>query len=158
MAAKKTESIKLPGTTPAPAFTKQVEAVEEITEPAELGTAIDLVRSVQQLRIAAEKMTERLKKKQTALEEHILGLLASQKADSASGRLATVSRSPKAIAEDIDWDTFFEFIAKKKRFDLIQRRLAIGAARDMWEEGVAIPGVKRGSKMELSIHAKGAGR
>jgi hypothetical protein len=152
---KVTEKKKLPSTAPAKAFTAQVAAVVELEFPKELGEAADLTRTIQQLRLNAEREIDALKKKETALHEHVLGQLAAAKLDKASGKLATVSAIAEAIGTVEDWDALFAYIAKTKTWELIQKRLGLGAARERWEAGEKIPGVRRDTRLRLSITARG---
>ena len=59
--------------------------------------------------------------------------------------------SNRQIAELYDADELFAYVKKTNSFDLLHRRVSMEAARERWNQGVTIPGVRPGTVPTLSV-------
>lgn len=110
--------------------------------PKHIGQCADQLYDLRAKRLKAEKEVEAMKALETALREHIIKELPKSKASGVAGKHARVKIEIKEVPQPKDWNKLYKFIAKKKRFDLLQRRLANKAVMDMFEEGSPVPGVE----------------
>lgn len=124
----------------------------EFKKPKTLGEAADLLYKTKGLRLAAQKVVEELAEKETALKEHIIAELPKSKASGVAGRLARVTVSNKEVQQVEDWDAFYKYVKKHDAFELMQRRLAVGAVEERIANGEKLPGVKAFNVPQVSIN------
>ncbi len=119
--------------------------------PKTIGGTADRLFRLRTKRLAAEKKINAMKAEESELKGHAVQLLQANRLDAGRGKLATVTRNTKAIPTVEDWDELYAFIKKEDAFELLQRRPALGAFRERWDNEETVPGVKRDSIIELSL-------
>lgn len=62
-------------------------------------------------------------------------------ATSVGGKLVVVSIDEEDVPTVTDWPKLYAHIKKTGAWELLQRRVAVPAVRERWEEDKAIPGV-----------------
>lgn len=121
--------------------------------PTTMGGCADEYRFVRDVRLAMAKDVLRVQEREQELFEHMVQGLS--KGDSgAAGKVYRVQRRPDAECIEPkaeDWTATFAFIQKTGRFDLLQKRLAETAVKDMWTAGEAVPGVSKIIVPKLSV-------
>ena len=90
--------------------------------PKALGACADLVYSLRQERLAAQKVVDALEEKEKALREHIINTLPKSEATGAAGKLARVTVMTKDVPQVKDWEKFYAYVKKNNAWDLMQRR------------------------------------
>lgn len=120
--------------------------------PKSLGEAADLLYDLQQKRLEKSREVKELEERETALEDHILNnMLPASKLGGAKGKFGQVSIKEQVYAEVEDWDKFYSYIAKKKSWELLQKRPGITSLREIWDSGKSVPGVLRKTKDKLHV-------
>lgn len=119
--------------------------------PTTLGATIDLLWSLREERNAAEVVVNEIKKKEAAVEAHLMNNFDKSGLDGAKGKygLATLKRS--TVADVTDWPAFYVYIQKNKAWDLLQKRPAITAIRERWDAKKVIPGIQPKEIITLSL-------
>jgi hypothetical protein len=102
-------------------------------------------------RRAMEAKLEPLKERRNALEEKLLAAMLADGQEALSTKLATIAIRRNTFAELFDDREFFEFVGKNKAWDLVRKQPVVSACRERWDDNVTIPGVRPGTKTELSI-------
>lgn len=120
--------------------------------PKALGACADLVYSLRQERLAAQKVVDALEEKEKALREHIINTLPKSEATGAAGKLARVTVVTKDVPQVKDWEKFYAYVKRHNAWDLMQRRLATAAVTERWEAGKEVPGVEAFQAVTLSIN------
>ena len=110
--------------------------------PKTLGACADALYTLRKERLALEDQAEKIKQKESAIKEYFIKQVPKSKADGIIGKLATAKLNPTMVAQVEDWDKLHAYIVKKKAWELLQRRVSDSAARERWEAGESIPGVK----------------
>jgi hypothetical protein len=105
----------------------------------------------QKQRRAMEAKLEPLKQLRDGLEDALLLRLLAAEQESVSTKTATISIRRNTFAELFDDQSFFEFVGKNKAWDLVRKQPVVSACRERWDDDVVIPGVRPGTKTELSI-------
>ena len=124
--------------------------------PKTLGGQIDFLYKLREKRLAIEREANSLKANEKVLHSTILLLLREQRAEKASGKLGTVTRSVKTIGKVTDWDAFYTYISKNKAFELLQRRVNHTSFNDRYDAGERVAGVEPETVVDLSLHKAGA--
>lgn len=122
--------------------------------PKSMGACADLLYEVREKRLAADKVAAELKVE----EERIKSYIIDNMPETDSGGIgkhhkAQVVLKPKARVNPEKWDGFFGWVAKNKRFDLLQKRINDAAVLDTLNQPRApkIPGVERFTAKTVSL-------
>lgn len=68
-----------------------------------------------------------------------------------SGKQGRVEVKEKEVYGVNDWDAFYEYVRKKKAYELLQRRLSDKAIKERREQGVEVPGTYTFKKPTISL-------
>lgn len=119
--------------------------------PPSLGLCADLYAEVREIRLAMEKEVEKVQAREMELREHLIASLSKSDDTGVAGKThrAQIVVKPEPKAED--WPAVQAFIQKSGRFDILQKRLAVTAVKDMWDAGEAVPGVGKVLVPSVSI-------
>lgn len=118
--------------------------------PKSLGACADLLYTLREERLAADRAAAALEEREKALVEHIIDKMPADSGGAVGlHHKAIVKRDVKPIVED--WDAFYAFVAKTKAFELLQRRLGEVAIKERWDDGTKVPGVGRMQVKKISL-------
>ena len=67
------------------------------------------------------------------------------------GKIANAKLVEKEEPTAQDWELTWKYIAKKKAWDLLQKRLSAPAVKARWENGEQIPGIGRIMVNSISV-------
>ena len=84
-------------------------------------------------------------------EEEIRCAILEDKLDRVTVRGVNFTPSERDIAEMYDSAAFFEYVRKNNAFDLVHQRVTMEAARERWNAGKTIPGIRPGKVPTLSV-------
>lgn len=115
------------------------------------GEIANLRYDMQQERMTAAKHVEKLKKAEKVLDDWILNNLLVGETTKAGGSRGGISKSLTTIAVVNDWPAFYKFIATNEAWDLMQKRAAVGALRERWDNETEVPGVERGNAVKVHV-------
>lgn len=113
--------------------------------------AADMLYTVREKRYALDKQSAALKAQESALQAHILEVLAEKGMTGVAGKVCRVEASNKTVPTVDDWVEFWAKFNKKSDFDLLQARLSTTAVQARWDAGKQVPGVKAYLVPTLSI-------
>lgn len=116
-----------------------------------LGSTIDLMQTLREEKRAAEAIVKGIEEQIAVQEEALYKLMDAQGIKKAGGNKATASIGSAVVASVDDWDAFWAWIAKKKYFHLIQKRVSDPGYRELLEKGVNVPGVQPFTKRKLTL-------
>lgn len=116
-----------------------------------LGEAIDCLYQARAARLAKAKEVKDLQATEAAAKLEVLRLLGEAGLEKASGKLATAGILTEDVPYVKDWDALYGYIKENDRFDLLQRRIGVVAWRDLFKDGVLIPGTEAGVDTDLSL-------
>lgn len=120
--------------------------------PTKLGDVVDLLYTTKQARLAAGKVAAEFEEREKLLKEHLIQNLPKSNASGIAGKLARATIETKKVPTTEDWEAFYKYIKKTGRFDLLQRRLAEGAVKEMWDDGKKVPGVGVFNAVTVSLN------
>lgn len=119
--------------------------------PKTLGATIDLLFQLREERRGHEAEIRKIKEQEDALEAHLMNNFEKSGLDGAKGKSAVAALKHSTVADVTDWDSYYAYIAKKKAWDLLQRRPSITALRARWDDGEMVPGVEPKEIVTLSL-------
>lgn len=125
--------------------------------PATNGGRADLLYEIDALRLAEKKKVDAIDKFQTKLEQWFIDNLPASEETGVAGKKGRVQIKKKDNPVVEDWSAFYTYVAKKKAFDLLQRKLNAKAVNERWENKEKLPGVGKFTKKVVSLTSvKGA--
>lgn len=119
--------------------------------PSTIGASIDLLYTMREERLIAQRAVDEMEKKEGALRSHIMANFANADIDGAKGRVATASIQRSMQAEIIDFEEFVRWAVKKKAYSCLQKRVGITSVREYWDNGDKVPGLEPKEVVTLSL-------
>jgi hypothetical protein len=127
------------------------EAVQAIQKSATLGEAIDSLYQARAARLVKAKEVKELQVVEAQAKIEVLKLLEASGLQKASGKLATAGITTDDVPYIKDWDEVYAYIKANDRFDLIQKRIGVVAWRDLFNDGVLVPGTEAAIDTDISL-------
>lgn len=130
-----------------------------MTTTAKLGSEVDKLAAIQkeidavdaQIKKLADKR-DGIQKRYEAQETKIFEKFDKNDLEGASGKLVTVSVDRKVYGTISNPKSFYDYIFKNKRFDLLQRRVNNSVYLALSEEGKkSVPGMKPFTRIKLKL-------
>ena len=123
--------------------------------PKLLGTCVDRLATLQtkidELTDEYKAAVKPLQEEYEALEEHLIDTIPKSNLDGALGKMAMVSIQRATYPTVKDWPTFYAYVKKNDAWDLLQKRPAVVAFRDRWENKEVIPGTEMFVELKLKV-------
>lgn len=130
--------------------------LKPIKMPKTLGATIDLLYTVCQQRLDAEKVIEAMKEQEATIRDYLMSNFEHAGLEGAKGSQATASLRRSTVADVTDWGKLWTYISKTKSWDLVQKRVSVTACRERWDASKQIPGVEPKEIVALSLTKVGA--
>ena len=106
----------------------------EFILPTDQGLCVDLLYRARERRLSIQRECERIEALESALKNHFVETLSASSTGLA-GRVARVQIELKAVPQIEDYEKFYAYVKKYGAFDLLQKRLNEGAAKERLEAG-----------------------
>jgi hypothetical protein len=116
-----------------------------------MGTLIDGIWSLRESKRALEVQIKEIEEKISANEEALLGRMDKEGVDKSTGKKASVSVVESIVPVTKDWEEFIAFVIKNKYGHLVERRPAVLACRELFEQKGNIPGLEAFRKRKINI-------
>lgn len=120
-------------------------------KPKTVGAAIDDLWALREEKRAAEAVVKEVEVKIAAAESVVYEAMDAQGVLKSTGSKATVSIGTTESFQIEDYDSLVKYIKKSGHFHLLQRRISVEAARELYESKGAVPGLQPFSKRKLNI-------
>jgi hypothetical protein len=122
--------------------------------PKSMGACADLLFDVRSRRLETDKLAAELKAQEELIKNHIIDNLDKRDETGAAGKhhRVQVVRKRKYRCDPTMWDKFYAWVAKNRRFDLLQKRLSDVAVKELVEEGKKkVPGIEPFDYVDVSL-------
>lgn len=133
------------------ALAAKLFAVDAPEYPASLGGCIDQLYKLREDRLELENRVKELKKDEEALRQHIFEKFGEADVDGAKGKIASAGIVRSTVAHITDFETACNWIARRKAWDLLYRRIADPAYRERIDAGIVVAGVEPFPVTKLSV-------
>lgn len=114
--------------------------------PDSMGAVADEYALTKNYRLAMEKVVEPVQERESELRQYMIRNLEKSRDEGkdtgAAGKLYRVQIKDKEQPKVTNWNEFWDFIARNKRFDLLQKRTSDKAIMDMVEADQMPPGIE----------------
>lgn len=117
----------------------------------QLGVLVDEYAEIRDRRLAMQRETDKLDKKEKELKQQIMAEIKAASISSIGGRImrGTIHTKQKPVASS--WPDIYKHIQATGEFDLLQRRLTETAVLVRWEDKIVIPGIQAFPVDDLSL-------
>ena len=116
-----------------------------------LGQISDEVLKLQTKMKKLETEVDVLKKARDVLLAELIAAAETQKLEKGGGKTSSFIIKENTVPQVDDWDLFYAYMYKKKYMHLLQRRPGVSACQELWDQGVAIPGVEKYTSMKATV-------
>jgi hypothetical protein len=116
-----------------------------------LGQAIDNLYAARAARLAKAKEVKDLQVTEAIAKAQVLQMLNDTGLAKASGMTATASITTEDIPFIKDWEAVHAYIKINDRFDLLQKRIGVVAWRDLFKDGILVPGTEPAVDTDISL-------
>lgn len=116
-----------------------------------LGHKIDQLYELRQRKKDLEKEIDALEEEMEELEASIMAHMDTEGTTLTRGGRASVSILESEVPSVEDWDAVHEFVKKHDALYLLERRIALGAWRELKDAGELMPGTTPVIKRKLSV-------
>lgn len=150
--------ITIPATTKDPVLS-QIHRILELhwevkpkgRRESQLGEDVDRLYQLREVKKAAQKLADLTEADFKGLQNHLIDSQKKQDLQGASGEIATFNweRVDKYSIEDPD--EFYKDMARRKAWDVLQRRLNEKAIKDRAEAGKPVKGLRRFRAIRVSL-------
>jgi hypothetical protein len=111
--------------------------------PKTIGQMVDFIAILQEEQKQLQAVADEKDSEVRAAIAHLEANFDVAELDGATGKLGVAARKPTMVANVTNWDLFYAWIAKKKAWDCLHRRVGSTAVASRWENGETIPGVEQ---------------
>ncbi len=129
--------------------------------PAKLADVADLLHTTRNERLALDRASEELKKREGLLANELINKLPKSNATGIAGKLVRVAIVNKEVVTVADWDVLHDYIIKNAKknpgvWALMNKAVGVAGVKEMWERGVAVPGVTKLAVPTVSVNKIGS--
>lgn len=121
------------------------------TAPVTIGSLIDGMNGLRELRREIAAQDADLKKQYDAAETQLIELLDQQNTSKGAGRTASASVSETVVFNPVDWETFMDYLIKTKQKHLVQRRVSAPAVLELFTLKGKVPGLEPFTKRSINL-------
>ena len=132
-------------------MTLEEQTLEEQLETMTLGEAIDTLYTTRAARLVLAKEVKEKQVDEAKAKLAVLKKLGEMGLEKASGKLATAGVTTDTVPYIKDWDLIYGYIKENDRFDLIQKRIGVLAWRELFNDGILVPGTESAIDTDLSL-------
>jgi hypothetical protein len=121
--------------------------------PPTIGTLADQLYAKREMKRKLEEQVKLINEEIAALTETAIETMDAQNTTKGEGKLASLSISSNVVANVLDWDQVWPWIARTKSFHMVQKRLNDASYREVLDMGKQVPGVQPFTKRNLSVRS-----
>lgn len=129
----------------------RLEAARPIKLPKTLAACADRLYQIREEKGRIKAELEKVEREEGVLREHIIEQLPKSDATGIAGKIARAKIESKSIPTARDWDKIHAYIKKTGNFDIVQRRLSVGAVNELLDAKKKVPGVEMFQSKTVSV-------
>lgn len=122
-------------------------------KPLTIGALADQLYAKREAKRSLEAQIKEIDEEIKELTEAAMAGMDAQNTTKAEGRKASLSISSNVVANVLDWDQVWPWVAKNKAFYMIQKRMNDTSYRELLDMGKQVPGVQPFTKRSLNIRS-----
>lgn len=116
-----------------------------------IGALADQMHDLREQKRALEEEIKVIEDKYNILAMDLFDLADEQGTTTGKGKRGSFSLSEAVVPQVKDWDAYWKYITKNKYYHLVERRPSVTGCRELFDKGVAIPGVEKFTKRTINL-------
>jgi hypothetical protein len=128
-----------------------VEAAINPLKALTFGKLIDGMYDLRTEKQAFEAKAKKLGEELELMEAEIIARLDSEDTTMSRGKKAYAILTESQVPNVDDWDAFYAYMIEEEAMHMLQRRIAVPAARETIQAGDTIPGVSMFTKRQIGL-------
>ena len=125
-----------------------------MSEDKNLNTLLDELASIRGEIKSLQEQEKVLKLRQNDLDSEIIRKMEDQGLDQIANDVCTISKKIENVPTVEDWPTLYKHISDTGRFELLQKRVAARAYREILQMEPSVPGVKSTELTKINYRSK----
>lgn len=117
-----------------------------------LAKLVDELYAIREERYELQRRAKKIEERETEIRKALIAELPKFGASGVAGAVARAQLEGKTFKRIEDWGKLCAFVAKKKAWDLFQRRLNDAAVQARWDAKTVVPGVTPDKVTVVSLH------
>ena len=134
-----------------PSTVTQVTKTVVALAPIKIGTTVDKLCALRDQKREREEKIKVIEAEYDVLAEALMAKLDAEGTSAGKGKTASASITSTVVGNPTDWDAFEKYVKKTGYFHLFQRRLSAPGIRELFDNGVTIPGVEKFVQRRLNL-------
>lgn len=130
-----------------------VEPVVDTNSPLKTSEIMARMFEIREEKRAMAKREKELNEEWEKLESTLMYRLDEQGSLSVSSKAGTAGISEDVVPIVEDWDSFEGYMKENDALYMLQRRIAVGAFRELVKAGQEVPGLRAVTKRSISLTA-----
>jgi hypothetical protein len=122
-----------------------------MTISSQLPDLVDQYIAARTQRLAKDKEAEELKEFEELLKKAIIAKYQEQGINALGAKNGTVKMTKLVEPVAENWQEIWDYIKETGRFELLHRRLANLAVKELWNDGQILPGIGQQDVYKLSV-------
>jgi hypothetical protein len=122
-----------------------------MTISSQLPDLVDQYIAARTQRLAKDKEAEELKEFEELLKKAIIAKYQEQGINALGAKNGTVKMTKLVEPVAENWQEIWDYIKETGRFELLHRRLANLAVKELWNDGQVLPGIGQQDVYKLSV-------
>jgi len=119
--------------------------------PKSMGLVTDQLKEVTELRLAMQAEVDIVKGREVELRAHLLDNLADSDDRGAVGKKYKSVVTKDRVATADDWEKIHDYVYENDAFYLLGKSLNQKAVKELWDDGIKIPGISKMQNKKLSL-------
>lgn len=113
---------------------------------------VDELYKTRENRYKLQREAAKLEEREKEIRNELIVSLPKFGATGVAGDVARAQLESKTFKKIEDWTKFCAFVAKKKAWDLLQRRVNDAAVQARWDAKTVVPGITPEHVTVISLH------
>lgn len=122
-----------------------------MTKTRSIGDIADEILALQVEEKALQQQIDDLEKQGRTLKEELRQLAEKEGLSTGGGTTSKFSIDLETLPQISNIDAFYDFMKQNDYMHLLQRRPAVKACRELWEQGLAIPGIDKFTQYKVTV-------
>lgn len=94
-----------------------------------------------------------LKEDEEKIEAEVLAKFEEIGTGTGSSKTQAATANDEVVPQVKDWDAYYAYIHENRYYHLLQRRPSAPGCRELFDTGVAIPGVEKFTKRKVNLRS-----
>jgi predicted nuclease with TOPRIM domain len=116
-----------------------------------INTVADDILKLQTRRKKLEEQAGVIEAQEKDLKKELQELAEKSNLTFGGNKKSAWKLTPQVVPQATNWDEFYEYLHENKYYHLLQRRPAVKACQELWEQKIEIPGIEKFKSTRIDV-------